>query len=465
MRSMFEKCSLSFQCSKQVNNNKIVNTMREEKKEELMSIQDVIKAIAASQLKRDLLHEMTPTNKEILRKMGSGTFEAVLTGNGDEKCLIPEVGTLQYLYRGQNEEYVPCVPSIYRGNPSEEEIFVERMRLDVFCRLLDSHPVIDRFFKRHNFKVDYEGLAQHYGLKTSVLDLTSSIDIAMFFATCKYDRDADKYFCYDDGEIHEAILYVFDPILDNEPSPSVNEVDYMNKNITPIGLQAFPRPGIQQGYALHIAKGESLKCWMYRFSFTCNDSKYYYDKFDQGKTLWTVDDILIRKTKAIANQQTFSFDVFNKTYSKFRPKGFSKTMLKRRLPSNIILKTKVSNIEFSDEEKYQIVEEWNSIVGAEMASKIRRKPWFEHEGVDENSGKINGISNKNDFRSLKRLDIMQTLKMIGSPDPPVGAIWINYTGKPRPKEKCRKNVEWVKVPAYMENLFGKEYLIEEDWKI
>lgn len=224
-----------------------------ERKEELMTIQEVIQAMDASMRKRDLLSEMSPVNKEILQKMGSGTFEAVLTGNGDEKCLIPEVGTLQYLYRGQNEEYVPCVPSIYRGNPSEEEFFVERMRLEIFSRLLDSHPVIDRFFKRHNFKIDYEGLAQHYGLKTSVLDLTSSFDIAMFFATCKYDRNVDKYFCYDDGMSHEAILYVFDPVLDNEPSPSSSEQDYMNNNITPIGLQAFPRPGIQQGYALHIA--------------------------------------------------------------------------------------------------------------------------------------------------------------------------------------------------------------------
>lgn len=51
-----------------------------------------------------------------------------------------------FLYRGQNKEYIPCVPSLYRGNPSDVDIFIERMRLVMFERLLESHPVIVDFF-------------------------------------------------------------------------------------------------------------------------------------------------------------------------------------------------------------------------------------------------------------------------------------------------------------------------------
>jgi hypothetical protein len=78
-----------------------------------MKLVDVIQAIETTKIKRDFIHELTPANKEILSRR-NGTFEAVLTGRGDEKCLIPEVGVLHYLYRGQNEEFVPCVPTIYR---------------------------------------------------------------------------------------------------------------------------------------------------------------------------------------------------------------------------------------------------------------------------------------------------------------------------------------------------------------
>lgn len=433
----------------------------------MMTLEDVVKAIEEAKLKRDFTHELTPANKEILRKMGGGTFEAVLTGKGDEKCLIPEVGTLQYLYRGQNKEFIPCVPTIFRGNPLEEEIFIERMRLEVFRRLLNSHPVIVDFFKRHNFKVDYEGLAQHYGLKTSVLDLTSSLDVALFFALCKYNRTDDRYSYYDDGLSHEAILYVFDPIIDNEPTPSLNDCNYMNGNITPIGLQAFPRPGIQQGYALHISKGESVKCWMYRYSFTCDDSKYYYDKFNGGKSIVGIEDALVGKGKKIASQRIFSTNVFERTYAQYRPNGITKAKLKKHISKEVLLRRKVEDIIFDSRERQLIIEDWNGKTGAKMADLIRRKPWFECDEINEDKDKfITGMRNSQDYRTLKRISRQQMLKFFGNPNAPEGALWVNYTGKPRPRELPTANDgKWIEIPASMENLFGKKYLTESDWKI
>lgn len=435
-----------------------------------MRIEEVVQIIDNEKRKRDFRQEMTTANSMLYRQNGEGTFEAVLTNRGDEKCLIPEVGTLHYLFRGQNEEVKPCIPSLYRGNPTDLDIFVERMRLVVFKRLLASHPVIKGFFRKHNFKVDVEGLAQHYGLKTSVLDLTSNLDVALFFATCWFNKDTGDYYYYDDGKEHNAILYVFHPLLDNEPNPSTNEENYMNHNITPIGLQAFPRPGEQQGYALHIAKGNSTKSWIYRFTFSCKDSKYYYDLFKKKKFMRVKEDKLISKVANIASQTIFSFDVFNEAFKDYRPKGFSKTKLKAALSREVSFNNKLTDLVFSSIENNDIVNDWNNHTGTKTASMIRRKPWFEYDEITEGSGNdkdsIKGKKNESNYRTLKQISIQQMLFYMGAPEPPQAAEWVNYRNMPRPKELYNKSSEgWKKVPASMENVFGQEYLSEEDWKI
>ena len=106
-----------------------------------MTLSELIATIHKEIKKRDFLYEHTPANKELFNQKCAGTYEAVLTGHGNEKFLIPQVGTLHFLYRGQSIEHIPCCPSIYRGTPSEADIFIERMRLTMFQRLLESHPV------------------------------------------------------------------------------------------------------------------------------------------------------------------------------------------------------------------------------------------------------------------------------------------------------------------------------------
>ena len=434
-----------------------------------MKLADVIQAIEAAKIKRDFINELTPANKEFLSRR-NGTFEAVLTGKGNEKCLIPEVGVLHYLYRGQNEEFDPCVPTIYREDPNDAQVFLQRMRLVQFQRLLKSHPVVTRFFERHHFLVNAEGLAQHYGLKTEVLDLTSNLDVALFFATCKYDKTTDTYDYYHDEGEHEGILYVFDPVFDNEPTPSPYFENYMHGNITPIGLQAFPRPGAQYGYALHIGKGGSTKSWMYKFSFTSEESKHYYDMFLKGESLW-IKDKLIEKTKHIVGQMTFSYSVFKEAFEKYKPKGYSKTKMKEALANEQIeLVKKKDDLVFDEKERQEIIDEWNTTLCKEAAEKIVRKYWYEHEGIEEPKdgkwGRIKGMKNHQEYNTLKHISEYMMILMVANPDGPEGAEWKNYTNTPRPPQKRREDDgKWKKIEASMNSVFGKPYLTEDDWMI
>lgn len=435
------------------------------------TIDEVKRLLKGSIIKRLPPCEQSDTNQQILREHEFG-FEALLTGKGEEKILLPEDGSVVFLYRGQNKEYMPCFPSLYRIKPKElspAEVFVWRMRLILFMDMLDSYPIVNKFFKRNNFKLDYEGLGQHYGLSTSVLDLTSNLDIALFFMTCWYDKPNDCYRPFNDGIDHEGILYVFCPMLANEPSP-LRIADFMKENITPIGLQPFLRPARQKGYALHISKGNSTKSWAYRIKFSNEDSRHYFELLNGGNDLW-ISDILADKTKQIECIASFSFKTFDRAYALFRPKGYSKTKLKNELNSlGILLAKNGPIISFSEDECISIVKKWNAGEGKVFCDMIGRRPW--HDILDDSTDQPHDeftakVSTPHDYRTLQMIADLFLLQMLANPEGPEGAEWINYKGTPNETHRpfTKKEQEWNRIPGKFVNLFAKRHLNESDYKI
>ncbi len=121
-------------------------------------------------------------------KPPKGKFEVVKDCNGKGFILLPTSMDYGVLYRGQSDYYPKCLPTIYRNQLSEEELFAEQVKIAEFKLYLSQYDITKRFEKA-KYNVDYIGLAQHYGLNTGVLDLTSDVEIALFFAMC--DKDGD----------------------------------------------------------------------------------------------------------------------------------------------------------------------------------------------------------------------------------------------------------------------------------
>ena len=234
-----------------------------------------------------------------------GAFEMLAKKDGGF-VLMPASRDYAFLYRGQGTFYSPCLPTLLRHNLDAAHLFIERMRMVEFELMLKDYPAV-RFFNSMQFEVDYVGLAQHYGLYTDVLDLTSDIRTALFFAMCDYDRVHDCY--HPKAEEKEYIGYIYAyPVL-GEIMSGANDPGngFLMRDLKVIGLQPFPRPGSQRGFSLHIEKGKEFKGYLYSFSYTRQDSEEYFEEMNNRRHVWD-KDFIVDKVNLIKETNRFSFD-------------------------------------------------------------------------------------------------------------------------------------------------------------
>lgn len=162
-------------------------------------------------------------------------------------------------YRGENDNFdvkYPCVPKIYRirnsgaidlvGNTQSETILIDKLRIAEFALVAKQFPQV-RYAIDDYCNVDFKALAQHYDLKTDLLDMSSDIAVAAFFATHTYDEKIG-YRIRDNGI---GCLRVYIHMITSD--------DFnIEKKFRLIGLQPFQRPGIQCAFALKLNKGEDF---------------------------------------------------------------------------------------------------------------------------------------------------------------------------------------------------------------
>lgn len=184
-------------------------------------------------------------------------FIVVQTQN-KRHTLKPNLKYSPFIFRGQNKNYPMILSSFGRddydilGNPIDRRIahakhLVANLKAEEFIDLLKRHPLfmmLDRGIilapeKEPIFiNMNYYGLAQHYGFKTGVMDFTSDINVAAFFA-CTKCVGFDKY-----EPITDTLEYPYGVIYVHEINPMFT---FKGIGFSTIGLQLYPRSGLQKG--------------------------------------------------------------------------------------------------------------------------------------------------------------------------------------------------------------------------
>lgn len=214
-----------------------------------------------------------------------------------------------HYYRGENKIYTDSTPSLYRKlkqfvSQDEKKLYrlVADMRIGEFKTLLNCFRHVKEW---HYCDILYDVLAQHYGLETDWLDITSDFNVALFFATCFWDNNDKRWkpLTKKQTDIDEQHKY---GMIFHAPSNVINmrqmvaseyfmnhsfySEDSPNDIAYPIGFQPFMRCHMQKGYAMYMRKPNALQNNInfekLRFRHSEELSNWIYDKMDGGKLIY-----------------------------------------------------------------------------------------------------------------------------------------------------------------------------------
>jgi hypothetical protein len=127
------------------------------------------------------------------------------------------------LFRGQSDSSWTISPTISRTlNPIEEKkrCTIFRSILSTLCRFYNAdiiHPSSKGNLKLNISDIVYTAIAQHYGLKTDLIDFTTDAAVASYFATSPVSSrksDTSSIFCLPiDSAISAGLEIIFPPPL------------------------------------------------------------------------------------------------------------------------------------------------------------------------------------------------------------------------------------------------------------
>ena len=227
----------------------------DEDTEVLPNILELLEVLSYDEEKYAILYDNSPIGKSIPFHEDWKDFDKAIN-NDNELLFLPRCRVKNWYYRGQNAFYKKCLPSLQRLG-EKNKIFKERLKLCEFSLLVKKHPASALFdlglstqnrngdVQQYKMHINETALAQHYGICTEHLDLTTDKWVAAFFACSEYVKEEgikkDFYKPYDDGS--QGVFYVYE---DSSPFSKVG-------SLHPVGIQPNARPVKQSAYALNMS--------------------------------------------------------------------------------------------------------------------------------------------------------------------------------------------------------------------
>ena len=229
-------------------------------------------------------------------------------------------------YRGENQIFSSSVPSLVRKlkqyrTRQEQELYrlVSDMRIAEFRSLLQRFQHVQEW---RDSDILYEPLAQHYGLETGWLDITSDFNTALFFATCYWDgtrwlpltkkqTEVDEEHQYgmifhmpSNQMVHrwldalEKLKTCTDKQIENDGAghAKYEKLEYpiyrgdLKNVIYPLGFQPFMRCHMQNGYGIYMRNPQPLQedCEFEKLRFRHSEklSQAVFDMMKGGELIY-----------------------------------------------------------------------------------------------------------------------------------------------------------------------------------
>lgn len=239
----------------------------------------------------------------------------------------------QYYYRGENAFYSSSKPSLYRKKkddrmPKYLQGFIEALRRDECWNFLDKFDAVKHWSAS---SINYLALSQHYGLKTQMLDITSNLKTALFFACCKLGKDnkwypltnkdikyknSRPYISALGGDSRYGVIYRC-PTEINDMKWAISDKKSGFNIITPIGYQPFMRCSHQYGYMM-LVNNENYDMMQdslfdkFRIRLDEELCLWIYEEMEHGNAIYPHEDIpnIEKYIEPINKQHIFSEKVF-----------------------------------------------------------------------------------------------------------------------------------------------------------